>query len=183
MAFPEKNLGEGEHVVIHTRTHWKALVWPTVFLIVTAGVAGFLLSLGGPDWVRWVIIGVALVVIVLLVVVPYLRWMSSTDTITNHRLITRSGVIARTGRDIPLRKINDVTLFRGPLDRILGCGTLTVESAGERGRIILHDVPAAQSVHVRLQELLMDVAVDDGYDTRRVERTDRPDVPGSEPPR
>jgi len=76
-----------------------------------------------------------------------------------------------------------VTLFRGPLDRILGCGTLTVESAGERGRIILHDVPGAQSVHVRLQELLMDVAVDDGYDTRRVERTDRPDVPGSEQPR
>src|SRR5665647_309530 len=32
MAFSEKQLGTGEHVELHLRTHWKALIWPAVAL-------------------------------------------------------------------------------------------------------------------------------------------------------
>ena len=34
----------------------------------------------------------------------------------------------------------------GILERILGCGTLTVESAGERGQLVLRDVPRVEEV-------------------------------------
>ena len=41
MAFPQRLLGEGEDVVLHMRTHAKALVVPVLVLLVTAAAAGF----------------------------------------------------------------------------------------------------------------------------------------------
>jgi membrane protein YdbS with pleckstrin-like domain len=156
MPFPEKLLSDGEVVILHTRTHWKALVWPTIVLIVTAAVAGYLLSVGAA-WLTTLTVIVAAIVLAVFVLRPFLRWVSSTDTLTNRRLITRSGVITRTGRDIPLQKINDVTIHRGLLDRMLGCGTITVESAGERGQIVLYDIPDAELFHLKVQEQLLNI--------------------------
>ena len=40
MGLQPKLLNEGEHVIVATRTHVKVLLWPTVILLVTFGVAG-----------------------------------------------------------------------------------------------------------------------------------------------
>ncbi len=45
MGISHKLLGEGEHVIASTRTHWKALVFPVIVLLVTCGVAGYLLAI------------------------------------------------------------------------------------------------------------------------------------------
>ena len=66
---------------------------------------------------------------------PFLLWLTSEYTVTNRRLINRSGLITRVGRDIPLYRINDVSYERGLLDRILGCGTLVIAVASEEGHI------------------------------------------------
>jgi low temperature requirement protein LtrA len=66
VAISPKLLNEGEHVVLSTRTHAKALVLPAVVLIVIAGVAGYLSSLPDGDhagtwrWVLWVITALVL---------------------------------------------------------------------------------------------------------------------------
>ena len=52
---------------------------------------------------------VALGLLVWLVVIPFLTWISSQYVITNRRIITRSGILARRGRDMPLSKVNDVS--------------------------------------------------------------------------
>ena len=46
MAFPEKLLNQGEHVVVSTRTHPKVLLLPLLILVVTLAVAAFLQRLG-----------------------------------------------------------------------------------------------------------------------------------------
>jgi uncharacterized membrane protein YdbT with pleckstrin-like domain len=166
IAFPPKLLGAGEEVILHERTHWKALVLPAIFLIATCAVGGFLLAVG-PDWSMWAVIGIGLLVIAIFSVWPFLNWLASTDTLTNRRLITRQGVITRTGRDIPLKKVNDVAYERGLIDRLLGCGTLIVESAGERGHNVIRDVPKVELFHLKLQELLLDLDIPDETDQRR----------------
>ncbi len=166
VAFPQKLLGDGEEVILHERTHWKSLVLPAVILIGTCAAAGFLLAVG-TDWSTWPVIIVALLIILIFSVWPFLNWLSSTDTLTNRRLITRQGVFTRTGRDIPLKKVNDVSYERGPIDRLLGCGTLVVESAGERGHNVIRDVPKVEFFHLKLQELLLDVDIPDETDKRR----------------
>jgi uncharacterized membrane protein YdbT with pleckstrin-like domain len=87
--------------------------------------------------------------------VPVLRWRTTVYELTNRRLRMRDGIITRHGRDIPLARINDVSFSKGLLDRLLGSGRLTVESAGEHGQIVLNDIPrveAAQGTLYRLVE-------------------------------
>ena len=40
------------------------------------------------------------------------------------------------------------------LERMLGCGTLTIESAGERGQVQLNDLPRVEQTQSTLYELV-----------------------------
>ena len=154
MAINKKLLNEGESIVFSTRTHVKALVVPALVLIVVAGVAGYALGQVDNKILRYVIAVVALGIVLVYSVWPFLRWMTATYTVTNRRLTTHQGVISRTGHDIPLSRISDVSYEKGLLDRLLGCGTLIVSDASERGRVELPDVPKVEQRQLQLSDLL-----------------------------
>jgi uncharacterized membrane protein YdbT with pleckstrin-like domain len=162
VALSRKLLNEDERVVVSTRTHVKALLLPALWLILLAGVAGYASSFAdGSSVVLLVIWGLALALALWLVVLPFLRWLTTTYTVTDRRLITRTGILSRRGHDIPITRINDVAYEHGLLDRILGCGTLVVSDASERGQVRLPDIPDVERVHLQLSELLFH-----GYDDR-----------------
>jgi uncharacterized membrane protein YdbT with pleckstrin-like domain len=151
VGIPKKLLGEDEHVEMAMRPHWKEMVWPAVILLVVSPVASFAAaSLPDNDaqpWLRLTVAAVAVLVVLRWVVWPFLEWITTSYVVTDRRLITRFGVIARTGRDMPLSRVNDVTFEHSSiLERVLGCGTLVVESAGERGQLVLRDVPRVEEV-------------------------------------
>jgi uncharacterized membrane protein YdbT with pleckstrin-like domain len=166
MAISPKLLGEGEHVIVSTRTHWKALVLPVLVLLVTCAVAGFLIAIlpsgDSHQALVWIVLAVALLVVLYACVRPFLVWLTASYTVTNRRLINRSGVLTRRGRDIPLHRINDVKYERGVLDRILGCGTLVISDASEEGRSVLPDVPHVEQLQLQITRLLF--GADDGKD-------------------
>jgi uncharacterized membrane protein YdbT with pleckstrin-like domain len=66
--------------------------------------------------------------------------------LTTRRVIIRRGVLSRSGRDIPLTRVNDVSFQHSVIERALRCGTLTIESAGEHGQVVLPDVPRVETV-------------------------------------
>jgi len=68
----------------------------------------------------------------------------------------RDGIVARNGRDIPLSRITDISFRKGPLDRLLGSGTLVVESAGEHGQLRLTEIPHVERVQALLFQLVED---------------------------
>ena len=156
MAINPKLLNEGESVVWSTRTHVKALFVPAVVLIVTAGIAGYLSSLPDSHQQVWLTIiwVVAALVILVWTVWPFLKWFTTTYTVTTRRRTTHSGVINRTGHDIPLARISDVSYEKGLLDRVFGCGTLVISDASERGQVALHDVPRVERLQLKLSDLL-----------------------------
>jgi membrane protein YdbS with pleckstrin-like domain len=157
VGLPAKLLGTDEYEVLHTRTHGKALVLPAVaFVLVAAGVgAGAALV---PTDARPVGQAAIAVVGVLLTVwwcvLPLLRWRTTTYTLTNRRLITRSGILNKVSMDLPLVRVNDVASERSLLDRVFGCGTLNVQTASEAGTVSLVDVPEVEQVHQTMTELL-----------------------------
>lgn len=154
MGISSKLLTDGESVVVDTRTHPKVLVLPGVVLVVTLAVAIFLdrkISNGVVSLVVWVL---ALVVVVWWVLRPFLDWLTSTYTVTTKRLITREGVLARKGHDIPLMRISDVAFDQGIVDRMLGCGTLVISDASTHGSVRLHDIPHVEQVQRQLTDLL-----------------------------
>ncbi len=96
----------------------------------------------------------ALLIIARFAAYPFLRWLTTEYTITNRRVITRVGLVTRVGRDMPLARINDVHFeHSNVVERMLGCGTLVVESAGERGQLVLADVPEVEIVQREVYRL------------------------------
>jgi uncharacterized membrane protein YdbT with pleckstrin-like domain len=154
VAISRKLLTDGESVVVDTRTHPKALIVPVLVLLVTVAVAIFLDSHVGNGVVSLIVWILALVVISWFTLRPFLDWLTSTYTITTKRLITREGVLARRGHDIPLHRISDVAYDMGVVDRMLGCGTLVISDASTHGSVRLHDIPDVENVQRRLTELL-----------------------------
>jgi uncharacterized membrane protein YdbT with pleckstrin-like domain len=61
-------------------------------------------------------------------------------TMTNHKLEMRFGLIAKTVRNIPLTKIQDVTVTSSVWQRFLNLGDIEIDSASEGGTIILNDI-------------------------------------------
>jgi uncharacterized membrane protein YdbT with pleckstrin-like domain len=150
-GIPAKLLGDGEEVVMAMRPHWKEMVWPAVVLVLTSPVATYLAAIvpdgSAQNWLRLTIGVIAILVVLRWTVWPFLKWLTTSYVITDRRIITRVGVVARLGRDMPISRINDVTFeHSGILERVLGCGTLIVESAGERGQLVLRDVPRVEEV-------------------------------------
>jgi uncharacterized membrane protein YdbT with pleckstrin-like domain len=150
MPFPKRLLAEDEEVLLDLHPHWKALVWPVLLLPVTIGVTSFIwFSIPEHSWrpaVRWAVAGLAILILLRLTVWPYLVWFTTNYVLTNRRVIIRRGVLSRSGRDIPLTRVNDVSFRHSVLERPLRCGTLTIESAGENGQVVLPDVPRVEWV-------------------------------------
>ena len=65
-------------------------------------------------------------------------------TLTNHKLEMRYGLIARNLRNIPLDKIQDVTVISSVWQRFLRIGDILIDSASETGKIHLDDIPTPE---------------------------------------
>jgi uncharacterized membrane protein YdbT with pleckstrin-like domain len=156
----DDSLTEGEHFVLQLHPHWKTLLRPVLILIVVVAAALTALILlpsrSNIAIVRLAIGLVAVVAIVIWFIVPLLRWRTTTYELTTRRLRLRSGILSRSGRDFPLIRISDVSFSHGLIDRLLGCGRLVVESAGEHGQLVLNEIPRVEHVQATLFQLVED---------------------------
>ncbi len=91
--------------------------------------------------VAQIVVVVVLIAFVPLVVSPLIKWWFTSYVLTTERLITRSGVIARSGIEIPLENINNVLFSQNVIERILKAGDLLIESAGESGQSPFENIP------------------------------------------
>jgi uncharacterized membrane protein YdbT with pleckstrin-like domain len=157
VVLSRKLLNDGEHAILSTRTHVKALLMPAVVLIIVSGLSGYLTSLpDGEHAAAWRIATgvIAAGLILWFTVAPFLRWLVTSYTFTNRRLITRTGVFTRRGHDIPLNRISDIAYEKGLIDRLFGCGTLVISDASESGRVELHDIPRVERAQLTVSDEL-----------------------------
>lgn len=160
MSLPRKLMIEGEQVVLTTRTHVKVLIVPVVILLAVGAAGGFLAASVGDRGNRvpfWIVVVVAAVLALWGAVLPFVRWFLWTYTLTNKRIVEQKGILTRTGRVIPLSRINDVAFEKNLNDRILGCGTLVIHDASEQAGLELRDIPHIEDVH-RTVTTLVDAA-------------------------
>jgi membrane protein YdbS with pleckstrin-like domain len=161
---------DDEQPVLLLRPHWKTLVRPVLLAVVVVAAALVLEAVipsgSAAAALRLAVAVIAILALMLWLMVPALRWRTTTYELTTRRLRMREGILTRSGRDIPLARINDVSFQKGPLDRLLGSGRLVVESAGEHGQILLNDIPRVEYVQATLFRLTED-------EQRRLERNGR----------
>ncbi|WP_432985723.1 PH domain-containing protein [Dactylosporangium sp. CA-233914] len=155
MGFPESVLTKDEQVVLHLHPHWKALFLPVVwFVLALAAVVALAIFTSWGMIPMLIVAALALAVVLVVTVWPWIKWRTTHYVFTNERVIMRSGVFSRSGRDIPMGRINDVSFSHSLFERMLGCGTLTIESAGERGQVQLTDLPQVEKTQSMLYELV-----------------------------
>ncbi len=162
MGYPTKLLAQDESIAFELRPHWRSLIVPIFWLLVVVAVSGFLFSaLGG--WLqegstvltvlRWIIVLVALFLGFFLFLRPLLSWLSTQYVFTTRRIIVRTGIIARKGRDMPLSKVNNVSFEHTVLERMFNSGTLAIESASEHGMLVVANVPNVEFVQREVYRL------------------------------
>ena len=159
MAYPEKLLADDEEVVDHLHPHWITLVPATLWLIVIGAAAG-VASYFAPDKGtahKAVLIAITVVAVVLflwLTAAPWIRWRTTHYVFTTHRVLIRRGVLTHTGRDIALQRITDVGFRQSLWDRMVGAGTLTIESASENGQEDLKNIPHSDRIQQTVNRLI-----------------------------
>jgi uncharacterized membrane protein YdbT with pleckstrin-like domain len=153
VVYPDDLLVEGEQVVVHRHPHWKMLVVPVVVLLLVVGVASFLAALvSAQSWALWAWLGLAAAGLALVgrfTVYPVVRWRTTHFVVTDRRVLVREGVFTRQGMDIPLKRISSVQFRQGLLERMLGAGTLVIESDSDES-LEFDDVPGVRRVHAVL---------------------------------
>ena len=159
MTLSRKLMIDGEQIVATTRTHIKVLFIPFVILLALSGIGGFLINQVGDSGngvPRWIVVVVMLVLILLGSVIPFIKWFTWTYTLTNKRIVEQKGILTRTGRVIPLSRINDVAFEKNLNDRILGCGTLIIHDASEQAGLQLTDIPHIEAFHRTVTNLVFE---------------------------
>jgi uncharacterized membrane protein YdbT with pleckstrin-like domain len=163
MTLPDHHLTQGERRVRSFHPHWKRLIVPFLALVLIVAATGAAIYFIPGTWefafygrIAVVVIGVLLLTIWSFV--PYLQWKNTGYVLTTHRFTISTGVLNKSTDEIPMAKINTVSSDQSFAERFLGCGTLTVESGGDRGQIVLRDIPQIQDVRTDLFALLEDAA-------------------------
>lgn len=139
--YPERLLTDDESVVVEMRPHWRVLIPAVAWVLL--GVAAVVVSLQVADRPSWLVPTVALLALVLLLGLaapPVIRWLFTQYVLTTERIVVRSGVVSRSGTEIPLESISNVLFTQSVVERLLGYGDVVLESAGESGQSRLRDV-------------------------------------------
>ena len=161
------NIYENEpRVVIHDQPtarhyvrHGKVLIGPTLWLLALAAAGGVLFGVmpaSWRPWSGWVATALAVGFAIPAYVLPLLRWRTTTYTLTNHRLITRAGILNKVGHDVPVARITNVAYERSLSDRVFGCGSLVFTTSAE-APVVLTDIPKVEEVGVAISNLLFGV--------------------------
>lgn len=151
MSFPDRFLSDNEIVVSAFRPHWKMLLKPVIIfdLVLAAGIVVAVVT----SVAAWIPIVAAAAIGLLVTAKPLLEWFFTSYVITSERLIVRSGILSRSGKEIPLEVINDVAFSQTVGERVFRSGDLLVESAGELGQSRYSDIPHPEEVQSLIYEL------------------------------
>ena len=152
MPYPERLLSPGETVHLEFRPHWQRIITPTAITVVAiAAIVAAIVLL--EDLAMWISLGAVLIVWLGTGLPRYLDWWFTRYVVTNERVIVRSGVLARHGKEIPLEVINDVAFSQSILERMVHSGDLLIKSAGEHGQSRFTDVPRPEEVQSQVYQL------------------------------
>jgi membrane protein YdbS with pleckstrin-like domain len=79
--------------------------------------------------------------------------LATTMNVDGGRIRYESGILSRTTRTLELSKIQDVRVDQSPMQRMLNIGNLSLETAGESGRLEMPSIDRPSQVADQLLDL------------------------------
>ena len=170
MGFPPELLSDDEEVVVDMHPHWWTMVPISALLavVILVGIGIVVADIdGAPGMALNVIAGLAVLATLVVFGIRYATWTTTEFVVTTERVISRSGVFAKNGIEIPLDRINTVFFNQTAFERIAGSGDLGIESAGEGGRQTFTNIRKPNLVQAEIY------AQKERFEDRRLERMGR----------
>jgi uncharacterized membrane protein YdbT with pleckstrin-like domain len=129
-------------LVVTVHRHWivlaRSLLLPALLVV---AVLAFTVAVSLPAEVRLLVTLGGLAVAGLWMIVGWVRWSSTSLTVTDHRVVLESGILSRESKVIPLDRIQDVSTRQSLAGRLFGYGTVEIDAAGPTGSELLDHVP------------------------------------------
>ena len=139
MPYPRKLLNDYETLALDLHPHWWYFA-ESVFSLVASIVLGIVVvAMDAESWLKWVVL-ILIVLSALWVLHTYLKWITTHFVITSDRVIFRHGVLAKSGIEIPLERVNSVHFDQGIFERMVGAGDLLIESGAKEGQQKFTDI-------------------------------------------
>ncbi|HEY4226632.1 MAG TPA: PH domain-containing protein [Pseudolysinimonas sp.] len=142
-----------ETVVARLRPSARALVLPTVALLADLAAVSYFGGSLNEQWMTLAVFGAGALVLLLLFLLPVVRWLSWNYTITTRRIVIRSGILVRTRQELLHSRGYDVTVRRSGLQLLFRSGDVLI-NAGLEHPVLLRDVPHADLVQSALHDLM-----------------------------
>lgn len=148
MPYPKSLLNDYETVALDLHPHWWFFAKPILSLTaaLAIGVAALVL-LDGDAQRFFTVVSIGLILVCAgWLAITYLKWSTTNFVITSDRIIFREGVVAKSGIEIPLERVNNIHFEQSVFERILGAGDLLIESGGEAGQQRFTDIRRPERV-------------------------------------
>ena len=167
MGFSADLLSDDEEVVVDMHPHWWTMV-PISALLAVVIIGGLALLLSDGDGAAWfaarVIVGLLVLATLGAFAMRYAKWTTTEFVVTTERVISRKGIVAKNGIEIPLDRINTVFFEQSAFERLAGSGDLGIESAGEGGRQTFTNIRKPNMVQAEIY------AQKERFEERRLDR-------------
>ena len=165
MPYPKHLINEGETVALDLHPHWwffsKHIITGIPLLIALVGV----FSISG-DYATAYVWSAAAVVWAIWLGIKWLDWQFTHFVVTDERVVSRTGVLAKRGVEIPLERIANINFRQGIWERLIGAGDLSIESAGREGDSTFENVRHPDGVQ---QEIYRQMQVNVDKTARRTQ--------------
>jgi len=136
---------QNEQVIYEGRPSWRSILgFYIVGLIAVAAAAGIAFLVSGGALAA--IVGGALFVGILLI--GWLKRISTRYSITDRRLRIQRGIISRNVEEARLERVQNVNVQQGILERILQVGTVDFDTASNRADDTFQFRGIAQPEHI-----------------------------------
>lgn len=139
MPYPKKLLNDYEELAVDLHPHWWYFAEAIAALVGSIVLGIIVMATVDSNPLKWIVLAL-IVASALWLIVRYLRWATTNFVITSDRVIFRHGVLAKSGIEIPLERVNSVHFNQSIFERLIGAGDLLIESGAEGGQQRFTDV-------------------------------------------
>jgi membrane protein YdbS with pleckstrin-like domain len=163
MPYPHDALAPHEELILDLHPHWWFIAKSGVVLVVAIIAGLFAAVVMKNEALQW-LVAVWILVSVVWFLTRFVQWISTHFVLTSDRVMSREGVLAKRGIEIPLERVNTVFFKQGIFERLLGLGDLEIESASKDGAQRFEDVRRPSEIQ---KEIYIQM---ENNDNRKVDR-------------
>lgn len=155
----DRYLAPGERILLTTRRHPVLLVKPILgwlLSLLAVGLISFVITEGNPIPIVDQFTLLAALAMTAYTAYRVLVWRRTYYVITDERVLLLKGLVSVDVTAVRLARVTETSFSRSVLGRILGYGTLTLDTAGERLNLAsLTHLPRADQAYRLVTSLLL----------------------------